>query len=299
MRAAVAGDLLVEDTAKRLTVWEISTGRKVRELDQSEHAYGDQFRLTDDGKRLVALNPARQELNVWDVTTGKLVHSKLPGADRVIHQLIGLSADGREAYAILTGIKAGDTYSDLPIEGIHAIRLEDGHVELRVRHPIKFNGYIVPPITADRRVFLDDRAWDLTTGKETGQYPWDHLDAVSPDGRLALAFHANPEVGWQIAVWDVAARLRLGLLPQLAFAPGPASAAFSPDGRLLALGGWRVWDGQSRPDAARSAAHFDNRALVLYDAQTQKRVRTLAFPVWPPDSQEIPPVDFPQGPGKR
>ena len=45
-----------------------------------------------------------------------LIHSKLPKADWVIHQLIGLSADGREAYAILTGIKAGDTYHDLPIE---------------------------------------------------------------------------------------------------------------------------------------------------------------------------------------
>ena len=306
---ALRDDILLEDTAQKLTVRSVSTGRAIRELDQSEHAFTDlPFFLADDAKRAVLLDNRRQEINVWDVTTGMLIHSKLPKADRVIHQLIGLSADGREAYAILTGIKAGDTYHDLPIEGIHAIRLEDGHVELRVRHLIKFSGYILPPITAHRRIFLDDRAWDLKTGAEVGSYPWKHVDAVSPNGRFAAGFEVEDEIRYRVALWDVQAKKKLGVLPRLAASAG--ALTFSPDGKLLAVGGRRDWNseqlppgrrreppplftGWSPPGRAGRANHIEDRVLLIYDAQTLKRFHTLAFPVYPPDSNEVPDPEVP------
>jgi hypothetical protein len=99
------------------------------------------------------------------------------------------------------------------------------------------------------------------------------------------------EKGWLMAIWDVASKTKLGLLPQLRFLP--VTKAFSPDGRFLALGGSRVWKEAWFQMIGPGTSHFEDRVLVLYDVATLKRVRTLAFPVWPPDSQAIPEVDFP------
>ncbi|HJZ93734.1 MAG TPA: WD40 repeat domain-containing protein [Gemmataceae bacterium] len=302
VRVSVAEDLLVDDTEKKFTVRQISTGRTVLVLDQSEHTYGDQFHLASDAKRVVALNAQRQELNVWDVGSGQLIHTKLPKTDRQVAHLIGLSADGAEAYLIFAGIKDGDRYTDLPPDGIYAMNLETGSVKLRVKHRLRADPGFRAVITAERKLFIKDRSWDLKTGLEAGPYPWDHVDAVSPDGRFAASMEADKQDGRRVAIWDVSAKKKIGLLPKLAFRTGGAAIAFSPDGKLVAVGGLRDWKFGSGPDYRSwtpanfvygKAVHVENRVLVLYDMQALKRVRTLAFPVYPPDSQEVPQVDFP------
>lgn len=290
-RAAVAGDVLVEDTQQKLTVRQISTGRKVRDLDQSEHAYGDPFWLSDDGTRLVAFNLRRQEFNVWDVGTGKLAHTKLPKTDRWVEEVFAISADGMEVYAVLAGIKDENGYRDLPRDGVYAVRLDTGAVERRVEHPTEYGRAHRWPVTADRRVFIDDRAWDLRTGKEYGPYPWDQLDAVSPDGRYAAAV-VGPFVG-TVALWDVPAKRRLGYLPRLEVDTGFGKLTFSPDGTLLAVGGRRHWHWSWTQGMDRYTTYFEDRVLLLYEVGTRKRIRTLAFPVYPPDSKDVPNPEIP------
>jgi len=42
-----------------------------------------------------------------------------------------------------------------------------------------------------------------------------------------------------------------------------------------------------------AAPYVDDRVLLLYDVQTRKRVRTLAFPVYPSDSKDVPNQEIP------
>src|SRR5207244_1973228 len=77
------------------------------------------------------------------------------------------------------------------------------------------------------------RVWDPNSGKELRRFgkPFEHLHccrlAFAPDSRTLAAAALNG-----VTVWDV---LSGKLLPQAAH--GACSATFSPDGKLLAVGG--------------------------------------------------------------
>src|SRR4051812_45068690 len=111
---------------------------------------------------------------------------------------------------------------------------------------------------------------------------------LSPDGKLAAA-----GCGWwtepgEIGIWELASRKRLMTAVER---KGVASVAFSPDGALLASGGWsggvrlrkvpsgeEVADfnfpGVSRvafsPDGSLLAAAFENKNVRLVDVANRK-----------------------------
>lgn len=310
--AAVAGDLLVDNIGGKLTVREISTGRTVRVLDQSEHVdANERFFLTPDGKRLVAFNVPRQELNIWDVTTGKLVGLAIPKTDHQANEMLGVSADGAEAYVLFASIRTPDgEVRSHDIEGVHAVNLKTGTVDLRVKRTLRYGADMRLVSAADGRAFFGDEVWDLCTGKKLSTGPWKNPCVVDPAGKLLveLSYSANMRE-YRLTVYDVASKAELGRLPKLAMDGWSAGVAFSPDRKYLAIGGSRDWESDRLPRDRRRPQpigiighsapyepifrHIEDRALVLYDVATQKRVCTPAFPIWPLDSDEVPDPEVP------
>jgi WD40 repeat protein/serine/threonine-protein kinase RIO1 len=153
------------------------------------------------------------------------------------------------------------------------------------------SGLLIASASLDTTV----RLWDVATGEEwrslTGQ-GYRYVDSVSftPDGRtLASCEHAT------VRLWDVATGEQLLAIPTN---HGWTSAAFSPDGSVLAYGAEqrliKLWDVAAKheirtlqghsdfvsviiwsPDGKRLASSSQDKTIRLWDAQSGKEIRTL------------------------
>jgi hypothetical protein len=106
------------------------------------------------------------------------------------------------------------------------------------------------------------RVWDAATGEELRRYPGCHL-AVAPDGKTWASWD-DWSTGAKIRLWDAATGKQLREFKR----PGGAIiAAFSPDGKALAVGGvsakglnqlslWEVATGKELP-APRMGQKYD------------------------------------------
>ena len=140
--------------------------------------------------------------------------------------------------------------------------------------PAQHNRLSVLAFTADGKTLVTGdqfdptiRLFDVATRRERHQLtrpnaPRHHARAfaLSPDGsHLAVVVHQGP-----LSIWDVKTGRMLRELRGTRFA---ASAAFSPDGKTLAL--------------AESNDKADRNTLALWDVATGKKLRRLNGNAWP------------------
>jgi hypothetical protein len=154
--------------------------------------------------------------------------------------------------------------------------------------------------------------WDLTTYKETQRFAphqqMHHMAAFSPDSRqLAAAGWVRgmsaPETFGQIQVWDIETGRELRRIARL---PDRfLSAAFSPDGRMLATGSYegtvRLWEAATGGERHRFTGHVgyvnglafapDGRTLAAASSEAPVYVwdilGRLEPPAQPPTAAEM------------
>jgi RNA polymerase sigma factor (sigma-70 family) len=241
-------------TGNRLKLYDLAADRFVERFPGFK---GDaqELAFAPDGRTLVTVDHGNATVRVWDVAAGKELRSF-----RVARQnertkwyyvwSASLSPDG--ATLAVTYQRADNTTA---LVGAHAVRL-----------------------------------YDVATGAERHELPG-HLyyvsaPAFSPDGKLVVT--ASPALSPflqkrlkqsanQVFVWDVATGKRVARLPD-GLPTGAAVAAFSPDGRTVAL---------ARGDDFGGVAEFADDTVRLYETATwtvraefrggQGRVTALAF----------------------
>jgi RNA polymerase sigma factor (sigma-70 family) len=218
--------------------------------------------FSPDGKLLV-IGPRQSEpLGIWDVPTGKQLHSLDAQAS-----VSSFSPDGK-LLAVASADKGGG--------GQSVLRLYDVATGNEVRQmPLPGKGFhwwltyspdgkIIVPVDTEGIYLLDS-----STGKELRRLGGPRIGRqravyFSPDGRLL----ASTGVG-RIRLWDVATGKELHERPGAM--DEAYGVAYSPDGRLLATGGWveptlNIWD----PATGR-------RVRLLETERRNGYVRSLSF----------------------
>jgi serine/threonine protein kinase/WD40 repeat protein len=115
---------------------------------------------------------------------------------------------------------------------------------------------------------------EVPTGKPIGTpLPYSHVLALSPNGQLLMSLGRNPdakteEETWEIRLWDAST----GKARKVQGRRGPnlGAAAFSPDGRYVALGGTvgqystiLVWAATTGNELAMSDGHLEGEIVQL------------------------------------
>ncbi|HEU4354033.1 MAG TPA: BTAD domain-containing putative transcriptional regulator [Actinomycetota bacterium] len=147
----------------------------------------------------------------------------------------------------------GDTLAAASMSKATIWDIETGSFHLR---PFQASGGWDIRVSADGTIFATVgpmgrvRLWNSATGESLGTITTDVVVgaiAFSPTGSTLAIVHAEGESNGTVELWDVAERSRIATLPvEGGMDPWNGTIAFSPDGRLLASGGWdgiaHVWD---------------------------------------------------------
>jgi RNA polymerase sigma factor (sigma-70 family) len=225
--------LLAATRAGETYVWDLITGKEVGKFGREQNGRGVVF--SADSKKLIA--PGRDGWpHLWDIASGKeLAWFSAEGEPGEWTMALALTKDGK---TLVSG------HSD------HTVRLWDAATGKEI---LPFG---VPHTSVSAVAWADGgktlvsgsrdgvvHRWDAGTGKELGTLA--KLQgtrpsvAVSPDGKVAAAGALGV---FKVQRWQVDTGKELPALEKPAEA---AALAFSPNGQLLAAGGWdqrvRVW----------------------------------------------------------
>jgi WD40 repeat protein len=243
-------------TGNRLKLYDLATARFVERFPGFK---GDAHVLAfaPDGKTLVTVDQGNASVRVWDVAAGKEVRSF-----RVLRE-----EEKARPYYLWSASLAPDG-------GTLAVTYQRADPSRGI-----VGAYSV-------------RLYDVATGAERHELPG-HLSyvsppAFSPDGKLLVTASPalNPflqqrlnQPANQVFVWDVTAGKRVARLPD-GLPLGADAAAFSPDGRLVALARGPDLGGAAKPADYEGTVRLYETATwtVRADFRTgQERVTALAF----------------------
>jgi RNA polymerase sigma factor (sigma-70 family) len=267
--------------------------------------------VSDDGKLAVVAGewhshtPAR----VFDLTDGLCLHT-IPVENKREVEAVGVSPDGKmlavkdDGQIIFRDAVTGKVLRKMPISG-------DGGGSRSVTDWLTFtpDGKQIAAVLMGEAIRLIDveSAKVVTTFNTAGAAS---ACVFSPDGKVMATGGYGVDQGmYHVQLWDVGTGKELRRIPVVRFPAGNGgrrSLAFSPDGAMLAGGGWgdgrlRLWDvatgkeqkvlpknGQNiesvafAPDGKTVAAASDK--IYLYDPRTGKerlridrRARRLSF----------------------
>ncbi len=195
-------------------LWELSTGRFLRQLPEYAGSYGSAA-FAPDGKTL-ALDYRRDAISLWDPATGKLT-GRIPIKDNNRVTSIAFSPDGK--WLVSGGIDDKHLY----LWDVTTRR------EIRKFAATEEGAFRVAFSSDGRTIAANGGAlylWDAVTGKQLRRLEGRPLSmAFSPDGSL-LAHDRGP-----VRLLEVATGQEIGQIED-----GDATnMAFSPDGQFIAL----------------------------------------------------------------
>jgi WD40 repeat protein len=257
-------------------VWDAITGRERHRFPQVPVLagnllgnYGITLCLSPDGKKLAVSSITSSEVDLWDITRGRLRrHLKWQG---YVH-LLALSPDGKTL--AIGGLPEVQGAGGDAIELWDAVRVGPRGTPLLPAADDKLDALV---FSGDGRMLAGlaektIRLWEIATGKPVhrfkGSEDWAAV-AFTPAGRvLAVRGERGKHLGREVTVWDVLAGKVLHRLQAPAGTcfceDGPYG--FSPDGSLLATAmedtTALVWDLRS-PDkrSARRPARLGSKDL--------------------------------------
>ena len=264
-RRVVVSERMREQKQSRVSVWDISAGRKVETsiLHTGKCLY---LRLTPNGDRALSVH-YDETLHIWDVATGKHVRKISTGNSARLwlptfspngkHVLIGDNEGRLNMWDISTGthIKTFHSRSSMPV--IYTVISPNGKYALSTRGA----GLTL---------------WDINTGKDLTRFPVvfkSNAVAFSPCGEYALsgADYSGTAKLWKISSGELVKEF--GGHGIQVYLP-----AFSPDGKfVLTTGGsdgtirvWNPWEGK---EIVRMIGFRDNEWVTMtpegyFDAST-------------------------------
>jgi WD40 repeat protein len=235
-----------------LWLWEAATGKAIRQF-KGHVGIIEAIAFSPDGRYLVSGGENNDStIRLWDVETGEQLRKQKDGYGGVGSSLV-FSPDGKTIAS--------------------AVRFWDVATGAKTRHFDFPHGNAVGFSPDGKRVAFgsDDgpvRLWDLTGGRTITE--WNANDRLerangwearfSPDLDLALLRSVNNhKVVW---LCDVATARVVYVIPE----PRVVSAAFSPDGKILALAGDDVglWDTATGREIRRLKGHRDWLSAVAF-----------------------------------
>jgi RNA polymerase sigma factor (sigma-70 family) len=261
-------------------LWETATGKRLDEQTGHEATAITRLAYSADGRTVTSYSPD-QTIRQWDPATGRQV--RLIPTPNTATRAACLAPDGKSLACVTW---AGDLrILDLAGKEVRRWKAHDGQIAAVAYAPdgkLLASGGLV-----DRAVVL----WDPATGKERHRFsaeggPANEL-TFSPDGKLLCAVVR----GQPLQLWEVkSGKPRplvlpaggLGMPVVVGFQAGGdiESAAFSPDGRLIATGGRdgvaRLWD----VAGGRQVREFPGHAGWIIGVAFSPDGRTLAVGSW-------------------
>jgi WD40 repeat protein len=236
--------LALATSAGVVKLYDVVTGSPVRELAH-DGAFVLGVAYSPDGNYLASSGWHESAVRIWEVSTGKLVHTIAPqGRDAEVHA-VAFSPDSK---LLATGSSGRDFQRKGGVDTIHLYDVASGK-EVRKFRP---GGYPVIHLafTGNGKWLVSSawgvrdsspvEVWDVGTGKRIRGFPAPQVNdnnwresvpiALTPDGKvLATAGADNEVVLWEMATGQKVRRLRGH--------KGPVTAlAFAPDGHTLASG---------------------------------------------------------------
>lgn len=309
------GKLLASASADdTVRLWDVSSGKEIGEPLRGHLYEVKSVTFSPDGK-ILASGSADNTIRLWDVSSGKRIGESLAGHTDAVYS-VGFSPDGKTlaSGSLDETIRVWDVASGKEIgEPL------TGHRERVASVVFSPDGKLLASGSWDYTV----RLWDVASRKEIGDPLTTRSGSVngvafSPDGRI-LASAGDDKT---IRLWDVLAVLNPSVstrnemgVPLSGPTDGVTSVAFSPDGKLLAVGsckekdnvGWcsegeiRIWDVASgketdspltttrtnvlslafSPDGKLLASGSgdgldDTNTTRLWDVASRKEIRVLA-----------------------
>lgn len=237
------GKMVASSSYKEVLFWDVNTGKQVRSIQHT--TYGSDVSFTPDWQLMVV---ASSPVGIWDVATGQKIKDISYGLRNF--GTFALSDDG--LYLAAAG------------SGVFSIWDVKRNVELReTSYHVPFTTGVVFNKTGDKMAWghgKDIWVWNVSKGQL--QYVLKgHEDdvnevAFSPDGQLLASCSDDSVLLWSLS-YGQQARVISSTGGQRT-TDGNQSLVFSPDGKVLAVGGWT-----------------DNMGIRLWDTRSWKLIRTL------------------------
>jgi WD40 repeat protein len=202
--------------------------------------------FSPDGRTLASAG-YEPRVRLWDVATGKaqgIIETGMP-LNCVLFNPDGKTLAVSEAY--VTNRNRPSFVKILDLATKKEKQLLGGHAGAVLQLAFSLDGQLLCSCGGNGSTPIGEiNAWDATTGEHRatlhGPTRWIYSLAFGPGGRLVTAAPVNPVDG--LLLWNVGPGL-----PQQTLTGHKAAVAcgtFSPDGSLLATGGWdktvRLWD---------------------------------------------------------
>jgi WD40 repeat protein len=243
-------------------LWDVASGKELRRERLPARAFQTAV-FSADGNVLVAARPG-DGVRLWDVATRREIRrlgkARAPGQPAPAFSAIALAPDGRTvAVARGSPVNLGFTGDvvNLGQAGGSAVGLwevatgkERGQVRLPGGNNGGFNPYGSTLVTGSGTVYWSN-GWGSPVSKLV----------FSPDGRTLFAARSAGHL------WDLAAGRELRRLDGWQGFGG--GAAFSPDGKLLALGGYgsfALWDVATGAKLGQVGGHEGSVTAVVFSA---------------------------------
>jgi len=247
----------------RLILWD-PTGQKQRTLVDTSHGA---FALSPDGRIVAAARPAEGSaageedlVTLRDAATGKVL-ARVGGPVQPLawnNSLnLAFAADGRTlACGGQDGSMRNGTYPpfalliDVPTRQVRPKLDGGGNVAFSPDGSLLATG----------AVFDEVKVWETASGRQRSRIPvWPNALAFAPDGQTLATVDGSHKVPGEIGLWDAASGRRRMVAFRDAHAKGISAVAFSPDGMMLATGGFdatvKLWDVPTGRELARFIGH--------------------------------------------